>query len=61
MFKRGFASGRVQDCDTFNVALPGIDDPNVSYRRQRASRPRLFLSLGPIECMSVLKNDYLCH
>jgi predicted metalloprotease len=32
-FKRGFASGRVQDCDTFNVALPGIDDPNVSYRR----------------------------
>ncbi|MGH2651264.1 MAG: KPN_02809 family neutral zinc metallopeptidase [Actinomycetota bacterium] len=25
-FKRGLATGRIQDCDTFRTALPGVDD-----------------------------------
>src|SRR5262245_5430298 len=25
-FQRGFKSGRIQDCDTFRVSLPGVDD-----------------------------------
>jgi uncharacterized protein len=27
-FKRGLASGRIQDCDTFRTSLPGIDEPS---------------------------------
>jgi predicted metalloprotease len=25
-FQRGLKSGRIQDCDTFKIALPGVDD-----------------------------------
>jgi uncharacterized protein len=30
-FKRGLASGRIQDCDTFRTSLPGVDE--LSRRR----------------------------
>jgi len=31
-FQRGFKSGRIQDCDTFRVSLPGVDDTRARGR-----------------------------
>jgi predicted metalloprotease len=31
-FQRGFKSGRIQDCDTFRVSLPGVDDVRARGR-----------------------------